>query len=73
MHMTGIPKPDLLYLILKTLNDLGLTIRDDMISCFDAFKLDFHAQQSNEGQYVNPDQIKVILLDLVGDRDTPKV
>nr|GEV91739.1 hypothetical protein [Tanacetum cinerariifolium] len=25
--------------------------------------LDFHAQQSNEGQYVNPDQIKVILLD----------
>ncbi|PWA52641.1 transcription factor SCREAM2 [Artemisia annua] len=67
------PKPDLSYLISKTLEDLGLIIQDAMIANFDVFKLDLRAQQRNGGQYVRPDQIKLILLDLVGDRGALQV
>ncbi|KAI3737463.1 hypothetical protein L2E82_27467 [Cichorium intybus] len=67
IHMFCSRRPGLLLSVTRTLDNLGLDIQQAVISCFNGFALDvFKAEQCNEGQDVQPDQIKAMLLESAG-------
>ncbi|XP_057791502.1 transcription factor ICE1-like [Salvia miltiorrhiza] len=67
IHMFCGRKPGILLSTLRALDNLGLDIQQAVISCFNGFALDiFRAEQWGEGQELNPDQIKAVLLDSAG-------
>ncbi|TQD82671.1 hypothetical protein C1H46_031784 [Malus baccata] len=67
IHMFCGRRPGLLLSTMRTLDNLGLDIQQAVISCFNGFAMDvFRAEQCMEGQDVHPDQIKAVLLDLIG-------
>ncbi|KAH6781860.1 basic helix-loop-helix DNA-binding superfamily protein [Perilla frutescens var. frutescens] len=67
IHMFCGRKPGLLLSILRAMDNLGLDIQQAVISCFNGFALDiFRAEQWGEGQELNPDQIKAVLMDSSG-------
>ncbi|XP_071703920.1 transcription factor ICE1-like [Rutidosis leptorrhynchoides] len=67
MHMFCSKRPGLLMTIMRALDNLGLDIQQAVISCFTGFVLDvFRAEQCKEGQDVNADQIKAMLLESAG-------
>ncbi|KAK4486210.1 hypothetical protein RD792_008880 [Penstemon davidsonii] len=67
IHMFCACRPGLLLSTMRAMDNLGLDIQQAVISCFNGFSLDiFRAEQSKEGQELNPDQIKAVLLDSAG-------
>ncbi|KAL7615889.1 hypothetical protein Lser_V15G01177 [Lactuca serriola] len=67
IHMFCSRRPGLLLSVTRTLDNLGLDIQQAVISCFNGFALDvFKAEQCNEGQELQPDQIKAMLLESAG-------
>ncbi|KAG6390716.1 hypothetical protein SASPL_148460 [Salvia splendens] len=67
IHMFCGRKPGILLSTLTAIDNLGLDIQQAVISCFNGFALDiFRAEQWGEGQELNPDQIKAVLLDSAG-------
>ncbi|GFP82627.1 transcription factor ice1 [Phtheirospermum japonicum] len=67
IHMFCGRKPGLLQSTLRAMDNLGLDVQQAVISCFNGFALDvFRAEQWGEGQDLNPDQIKAVLLDSAG-------
>lgn len=67
IHMFCGRKPGILLSTLRAMDNLGLDIQQAVISCFNGFALDvFRAEQWGEGQELNPDQIKAVLLDSAG-------
>ncbi|KAL3631754.1 hypothetical protein CASFOL_024738 [Castilleja foliolosa] len=67
IHMFCGRKPGLLLSTLRAMDNLGLDVQQAVISCFNGFALDvFRAEQWREGQDLDPDQIKSVLLDLAG-------
>ncbi|KAI3810958.1 hypothetical protein L1987_20649 [Smallanthus sonchifolius] len=51
----------------RALDDLGLDVQQDVISCFNDFALDaFRAKQCKQGQDVHPDEVKAVLLEFAG-------
>ncbi|KAB2609054.1 transcription factor ICE1-like [Pyrus ussuriensis x Pyrus communis] len=67
IHMFCGRRPGLLLSTMRTLDNLGLDIQQAVISCFNGFAMDvFRAEQCKEGQDVDPDQIKAVLLDSIG-------
>ncbi|XVF11429.1 hypothetical protein REPUB_Repub08aG0026700 [Reevesia pubescens] len=67
IHMFCSRRPGLLLSTMRTLDSLGLDIQQAVISCFNGFAMDiFRAEQWKEGQDINPEQIKAVLLDSAG-------
>ncbi|KAL3835400.1 hypothetical protein ACJIZ3_010136 [Penstemon smallii] len=67
IHMFCGRRPGLLLSTMRAMDNLGLDVQQAVISCFNGFALDiFRAEQCKEGQDLNPDQIKAILLDSAG-------
>ncbi|KAI3455143.1 hypothetical protein Pfo_030871 [Paulownia fortunei] len=67
IHMFCGRRPGLLLSTLRAMDNLGLDVQQAVISCFNGFALDiFRAEQWGEGQDLNPDQIKAVLLDSAG-------
>lgn len=67
IHMFCGRKPGLLLSTLRAMDNLGLDIQQAVISCFNGFALDiFRAEQWSEGQELNPDHIKAVLMDSAG-------
>ncbi|CAI9766186.1 unnamed protein product [Fraxinus pennsylvanica] len=67
IHMFCGRRPGLLLSTMMALDNLGLDIQQAVISCFNGFALDiFRAEQCEDGQDLNPDQIKAVLLDSAG-------
>ncbi|CAA0811308.1 Transcription factor ICE1 [Striga hermonthica] len=67
IHMFCGRKPGLLLSTLRAMDSLGLDVQQAVISCFNGFALDvFRAEQWGEGQDLNPDQIKAVLLESAG-------
>ncbi|OAY48029.1 transcription factor ICE1 [Manihot esculenta] len=67
IHMFCGRRPGLLLSTMRALDNLGLDIQQAVISCFNGFAMDiFRAEQSKEGQDVQPEQIKAVLLDSAG-------
>ncbi|GMH31511.1 hypothetical protein Nepgr_033354 [Nepenthes gracilis] len=64
IHMFCARKPGLLLSIMRALDSLGLDIHQAVISCFNGFAMDiFRAEQRDEGQDVQPEQIKALLME----------
>ncbi|KAL0415542.1 UNVERIFIED_CONTAM: Transcription factor ICE1 [Sesamum latifolium] len=67
IHMFCGRRPGILLSTMRAMENLGLDIQQAVISCFNGFALDvFRAEQCGEGQDLNPDQIKAVLLDSAG-------
>ncbi|KAK4436766.1 Transcription factor ICE1 [Sesamum alatum] len=67
IHMFCGRRPGILLSTMRAMENLGLDIQQAVISCFNGFALDvFRAEQCAEGQDLNPDQIKAVLLDSAG-------
>ncbi|PIM99924.1 hypothetical protein CDL12_27576 [Handroanthus impetiginosus] len=67
IHMFCGRRPGLLLSTLRAIDNLGLDVQQAVISCFNGFAMDiFRAEQCGEGQELNPDQIKAVLLDSAG-------
>ncbi|KAE8659911.1 Transcription factor SCREAM2 [Hibiscus syriacus] len=67
IHMFCGWRPGLLLSTMRTLDSLGLDIQQAVISCFNGFSMDiFRAEQCKEGQEINPEHIKAVLLDSSG-------
>lgn len=65
IHMFCGRRPGLLLSTMKALDGLGLDIQQAVISCFNGFAMDiFRAEPNKDGQDLQPDQIKAMLLDL---------
>ncbi|CAI9267337.1 unnamed protein product [Lactuca saligna] len=66
IHMFCSRRPGLLLSVTRTLDNLGLDIQQAVISCFNGFALDVFKAECNEGQELQPDQIKAMLLESAG-------
>ncbi|GMI75691.1 A. THALIANA INDUCER OF CBP EXPRESSION 1, INDUCER OF CBF EXPRESSION 1, SCREAM [Hibiscus trionum] len=67
IHMFCGRRPGLLLSIMRALDNLGLDVQQAVISSFNGFSMDiFRAEQCKEGQVINPEHIKAILLDSAG-------
>ncbi|KAK8686354.1 hypothetical protein V6N13_125379 [Hibiscus sabdariffa] len=67
IHMFCGRRPGLLLSIMRALDNLGLDIQQAVISSFNGFSMDiFRAEQCKEGQEINPEHIKAILLESAG-------
>ncbi|MBA0552514.1 hypothetical protein Golob_023316 [Gossypium lobatum] len=67
IHMFCGRRPGLLLSIIRALDNLGLDAQQAVISCFNGFSMDiFRAEQCKEGQDINPENIKAVLLDSTG-------
>ncbi|KAH1115013.1 hypothetical protein J1N35_008391 [Gossypium stocksii] len=67
IHMFCGRRPGLLLSIIRALDNLGLDAQQAVISCFNGFSMDiFQAEQCKEGQDINPENIKAVLLDSTG-------
>ncbi|RWW26284.1 hypothetical protein GW17_00009340 [Ensete ventricosum] len=70
IHMFCARRPGLLLSAMRALDDLGLDIQQAVISCFNGFALDiFRAEQCKEPG-VLPEDIKTVLLHLLGFQST---
>ncbi|EYU21821.1 hypothetical protein MIMGU_mgv1a004396mg [Erythranthe guttata] len=67
IHMFCGKRQGLLLSTLRALDNLGLDVQQAVISCFNGFAMDiFRAEQWGEGQELNTEQIKALLLDSAG-------
>ncbi|XP_051119696.1 transcription factor ICE1-like isoform X2 [Andrographis paniculata] len=63
IHMFCGLRPGLLLSTMMAMDRLGLDIQQAVISCFNGFAMDVFRAECKEGQDLNADQIKALLLD----------